>query len=42
MKHTEKEERFKEVKTALKKADPNKLRKADLYYMKRVLEVAKK
>lgn len=31
-----------EIRNKLDKVDPNKLRLADLWYMKRVLEVAKK
>lgn len=37
-----KERAVEEIKAALDEVDPEKLRKADLWYMKRILEVAKK
>ena len=37
-----KKEMVEQIKDMLDDVDPEKLRKADLWYMKRVLEVAKK
>ena len=37
-----KKKMIEQIKTALDEVDPSKIRKADLWYMRRVLEVAKK